>query len=142
MKLSGKYRWRSIVLIGGLLFILSIGPNCEPKETEDFVLSLIDSIKIGAGYTGPLSTPDVPYYHPVSILRHKFNPQMLEITLIPGKKEFVVWDNKDTLPHRITSDAGTFNEYIPRNGCFTWQVNSIRIYNYHCFLYSYKLSAR
>lgn len=70
----------------------------------------------------------------VSISDFAFNPN--QITIRKGSK--VTWVNKDSMPHTVTSDAGSTtlaSGTLQSGDSFSFTFNEAGAYNYHCTIH-------
>jgi plastocyanin len=80
-----------------------------------------------SGKSAPFSA--VPETHFVAIENYAFSPA--EITIKSGDR--VVWENKDSTGHTVTSDGGSFDSGLFGNGLkFERTFDSAGIFPYHC----------
>jgi len=87
------------------------------------------SYNSGSGYTPPASFGA----DTVIMLNMTFNPS----TITVNKGATVVWINKDSYQHTVTSDDGTsFNSgYVAGGAQFTYTANTSGTIKYHCIIH-------
>lgn len=62
-----------------------------------------------------------------------FNP----VTITVDANTTVIWTNKDTYPHTVTSDIGSFDSgTIAANGTYSHKFTLPGSYAYHCSIHS------
>ncbi len=68
----------------------------------------------------------------ITISNFSFAPNVLRVS--PGTK--VVWTNDDSVPHTVTSDAGTFSsQTLDRGAKFEFVFNDKGTFFYHCAIH-------
>ena len=80
--------------------------------------------------TTPSAVPKAPH----SVIIQNFAFSQSSITIKKGDN--VVWINKDSASHIITSDTGDFNsQTLTTNDSYNHDFNTIGVFNYHCAIH-------
>jgi len=103
-----------------------------PITLAVLVLFLLFSLSCAAQTTAPTTTPKTnqPQIHNVDIKNFGFNPQELRIK----RGDTVVWTNRDSVGHTITSDSGNElgSPQIAQNQEYRHTFTQLGTFNYHC----------
>lgn len=123
----------SIVLIV-LVLILGIGlyfyPTNQIQETQNNNLPVILEDTENTTFSDlPVKT------YNIEIIDFAFNPKEIKIK----KGDVVIWENKDTAPHTVTSDLGSEldSATLSKSNTYSHTFNQVGIFNYHCAPHPY-----
>jgi len=111
---------------------IKFGKVGAPIALIVLVLSLLFTLSCAAQTTTPTATPktDQPQINNVEIKNFGFNPLELRIK----KGDTVVWVNRDSAGHTITSDSGNelSSPTISQNQEYRHTFTQSGTFNYHC----------
>jgi amicyanin len=74
--------------------------------------------------------PSQPQTHTIDIMDFAFSPKTLTI----NEGDTVIWTNKDSIQHTVTSDSGNEldSPYISRDNTYTHTFTTAGTFDYHC----------
>ncbi len=119
-----------LVVIAVYYFSMSGGNNqSTPTGSTNPASSPTPPSSTNSGQTQPTSKT-----YNVGIQNLAFSPQSLAI----NAGDTVIWTNKDSVSHTITSDSGTeLNSGIISNGeTYSHTFNTAGTFNYHCSIHT------
>jgi len=112
----------------GLLLTLGvIGIVLGGALAAEFVLNLQPKLATGAASPGTVIMP-------LGVgSNNALNFDPLTITVVLGKNSTVTFVNKDTAPHTVTADGGSFDsKNMPPGASWTYTFTSPGNFSYHC----------
>jgi len=120
---------KSVWIIVGIITVLLIG-YLVMKAPSYFVKNQVnDAVNNAQDKISSLQTP-MPQGYSVEISGYAFKSASLTINV----GDTVIWTNKDSIKHTITSDTGTEldSELLGNGETYSYTFNTAGTYNYHC----------
>jgi amicyanin len=120
---------------GGAMWQLKFRKVSAPITLAALVLFLLLALSCAAQTTTPTTPPksDQPQIHNVEIKNFGFSPPELRIK----KGDTVVWVNRDSAGHTVTSDSSNElgSPQISQNQEYRHTFTQSGTFNYHCTLH-------
>jgi len=121
-----------ILLVGIFIFSRPGGENFNTQNPEDDGLNesgLVGEDE-GMNSTPDLTIPEDPQTYELDIENFVFEPFELKIKV----GDTVIWTNRDSVAHTVTSDSGTLldSPYLSKDGQYSHTFTEEGIFSYHC----------
>ena len=126
----------AVILIGGIFFYMSmnksssVNTNANPQTNNP---ANAPSKEI-TNNTPSAPVANTPSTSNVVIQNFAFNPS--ELTIKQG--DTVIWTNKDSVPHTVTSDSGNelASSTLSNGATYSHTFNSAGTFDYHCSIHT------
>lgn len=125
----------TIVVIAGIVLFIDFSENNEMPSSETQTPPVSENENAGSTDTHPSGESRIPKTYNVEIRDFAYSPSSLLIQ--PG--DTVIWKNKDSVGHTVTSDSGDeLDSSLLGNGdSYSYKFTTIGNYAYHCTPHPY-----